>query len=223
LKTLTVVKAAAAAALLSAAGAQATVIDFDSASITGQLTHTNLPGQIDVYFGTTYLEDGFQMQSSLSNPFPIGPPVLPSTLFAPDAVNVLYTPAADSFAMAASVGAKTTLTQVGGSAFNLQSIDLAQLLGPGGQNHSVTFIGTKADLSGTVSQSFSFTGSWNTFSFSSSFTDLSMVTWTESGAVNRDFLVDNINVTAVPEPATYAMLAAGLGLLGFAARRRKQA
>ncbi len=33
----------------------------------------------------------------------------------------------------------------------------------------------------------------------------------------------NFSVTAVPEPETYAMLLAGLGLVGFAARRRKQA
>jgi PEP-CTERM motif len=32
---------------------------------------------------------------------------------------------------------------------------------------------------------------------------------------------DGLTVTAVPEPETYAMLLAGLGLLGFAARRRK--
>ena len=32
-----------------------------------------------------------------------------------------------------------------------------------------------------------------------------------------------ISVSAVPEPETYAMMLAGLGLLGFAARRRKQA
>jgi hypothetical protein len=39
--------------------------------------------------------------------------------------------------------------------------------------------------------------------------------------VNKDFTFDNINVSAVPEPETYAMLAAGLGLLGFMARRKK--
>jgi hypothetical protein len=31
----------------------------------------------------------------------------------------------------------------------------------------------------------------------------------------------SIDVAAVPEPETYAMLLAGLGLLGFAARRKK--
>jgi hypothetical protein len=36
--------------------------------------------------------------------------------------------------------------------------------------------------------------------------------------------MDNVNssVTAVPEPETYALMLAGLGLVGFAARRRKQ-
>jgi len=32
-----------------------------------------------------------------------------------------------------------------------------------------------------------------------------------------------LNVTAVPEPETYALMLAGLGLVGFAARRRKSA
>jgi hypothetical protein len=37
----------------------------------------------------------------------------------------------------------------------------------------------------------------------------------------QDYLV--ASVTAVPEPETYAMMLAGLGLLGFTARRRTQA
>ena len=42
------------------------------------------------------------------------------------------------------------------------------------------------------------------------------------GAPDESFGLDNVNVSiaAVPEPETYAMLLAGLGLIGFAARRR---
>lgn len=35
-------------------------------------------------------------------------------------------------------------------------------------------------------------------------------------------IMHDLTVSAVPEPETYAMLLAGLGILGFAARRRKQ-
>lgn len=35
-------------------------------------------------------------------------------------------------------------------------------------------------------------------------------------------LFDDITVTSVPEPSAYAMLVAGLGLVGFAARRKRQ-
>jgi hypothetical protein len=39
---------------------------------------------------------------------------------------------------------------------------------------------------------------------------------------NLPFYLDNIQITgAIPEPETYAMLLAGLGLLGFMARRKK--
>jgi len=37
------------------------------------------------------------------------------------------------------------------------------------------------------------------------------------------FKVSNVSVSAVPEPSTYALMLAGLGLVGFMARRRKQA
>ena len=41
-----------------------------------------------------------------------------------------------------------------------------------------------------------------------------------SDAIAGNVYFDNIVVTAVPEPETYAMLLAGLGLLGFTARHR---
>ena len=45
---------------------------------------------------------------------------------------------------------------------------------------------------------------------------------TSTNGTNNDFLVWGVNVTTpVPEPETYAMLLAGLGLLGFMAKRRK--
>ena len=56
-------------------------------------------------------------------------------------------------------------------------------------------------------------------------------TFIATGATTLKFLsgdlvvandIDNVSVSAIPEPETYAMLLAGLGLVGFAARRRKQ-
>lgn len=41
------------------------------------------------------------------------------------------------------------------------------------------------------------------------------------GLSNGTFVVDNLTISPVPEPETYAMFLAGLGLLGAASRRRK--
>lgn len=42
-------------------------------------------------------------------------------------------------------------------------------------------------------------------------------------ANQAQFAIDNVNVSAVPEPASYAMLMLGLGAVAFAARRRTAA
>lgn len=68
----------------------------------------------------------------------------------------------------------------------------------------------------------------SSYAFSSSFTTLVSVRFSSSGSDSpqfNGFSVDNINATAataVPEVQTYAMLLAGLGMIGFVARRRRK-
>lgn len=49
------------------------------------------------------------------------------------------------------------------------------------------------------------------------------LSFANSGADNQGAMLDNVSVTAVPEPESYALMLAGLGLMGTIVRRRKQA
>ncbi|MRW92960.1 PEP-CTERM sorting domain-containing protein [Duganella sp. FT80W] len=119
--------------------------------------------------------------------------------------------------MAATPVGTTTLTSLTSPAFNLNSIDLIRL--PARRDWTVTFIGTKTDNT-TVSQTITITdNAWHTYSLGADFTDLVSVTWQEG--VLRLYAYDNIDVTAVPEAETWAMLLAGLGMLGWMQRRRQ--
>lgn len=62
----------------------------------------------------------------------------------------------------------------------------------------------------------------HTLLFTPSTTGIYSLIFQNAGGDNVGALLDNVSVSAVPEPETYAMLLAGLGLLGFMAGRRKE-
>ena len=73
-----------------------------------------------------------------------------------------------------------------------------------------------------------FTGTTPTFShFSQQFTagigsSTTLLFSSANIIANGGAVLDNVSVSAVPEPSTYALMLGGLGLMGFMARRRKQ-
>ncbi len=118
-------------------------------------------------------------------------------------------------------GATITLTQVGGGAFNLSSIDVSELFKSGTtQAVPLNFTGTKAG-GGPVSAHFDLDGTFGnqTLTFND-FTNLSSVTWVQESQFHQ---FDNIVVAPVPEPATVLGIAAlGGGVLGLVRRYRRR-
>jgi hypothetical protein len=50
---------------------------------------------------------------------------------------------------------------------------------------------------------------------------LKLFYWDSNSFDNTDFVVADVTVGAIPEPETYALMLAGLGLVGWMARRRR--
>lgn len=112
-----------------------------------------------------------------------------------------------------------------GQTYNL-SFDMARNSGAAaGQGVSVNFGGVTGSFYSTAAASNTLYS--NTLSFTAATTGLATLSFASAAKVGTPFdnysgaVIDNVSVmTAVPEPETYAMLLAGLGLMGFLRRRK---
>lgn len=118
------------------------------------------------------------------------------------------------------------LTESTGAAFSLAQFDFGSGYPGDGQTVSLLTLTGYLVGGGTVTQQIIPLGQdFSTYLVDTSFTNLLAVTFDASGDSNRA-AYDNIHVDsagAVPEPASWAMMVGGFGLMGAAMRRRKTA
>ncbi|EKJ98867.1 hypothetical protein RBSH_05925 [Rhodopirellula baltica SH28] len=124
-------------------------------------------------------------------------------------------------------GSLITLTRIDGGVFDLVSIDIGRLLKATANPISLSFNGVQSG-GGAPSKALSLSVDADEFStvgftdpMGDDFTSLTSVSWTQAFSYHQ---FDNITmqVTAVPEPASLAFLAVGLGVGIVRRARRKQ-
>ena len=188
---------------LSAAAAQASIIDFNTHPFDG---------------GNPILESGFTFNFNAAG----------WGVFSSGACcNLNYNGTAALYADGDRSGsnASSVMSLTGGGTFSVSAFDAASYWN--GATGTLNVIGNIFG-GGTVSASFGVNSTFQSFSLTG-FNNLVSLQFQDSASGGflsaPGFGVDNINLdpSAVPEPETYAMMLAGLGLLGFVARRRKRA
>jgi len=122
-------------------------------------------------------------------------------------------------------GATVTVSAVGGGLFSLTSLDYADIFNIGEGFHQVAFVFNTASgvISTTRATDWPAGMQAETFNIAgiSSFSYVSTSEFPGEGAIQLDNLVLTLDTAAaVPEPATWAMMFAGFGIVGYSMRRR---
>lgn len=113
-----------------------------------------------------------------------------------------------------------TVSTLDGKGFDLDSFQLADWLNVGFGNNVLMSWTFEDGTTGGKTLALDWKKGFQTFDFDlDNLKSFSL----KGGSVLTSFQLDNLNVTAVPEPGSIAMLLAGVGLLGTVARRRRQA
>lgn len=96
--------------------------------------------------------------------------------------------------------------------------DIAGSQRGGSENLQIIFGSSTMSLNPLASDS-----PWTQYSltFTPTVTGTYSLVFNNAGGDNMGAILDNVSVQAVPEPESYALLLAGLGLMGTVARRRK--
>lgn len=192
--------AALALGALTSVGAQAAIIDFDAHPTD---------------FATPIFDSGFRFDFTSAGWGVFGPG-------SGACCDVNYNGTTAMFANGdRGENAFVVMTVDGGGTFSVSSLDTA-VYWIGAPAGSVELIGALHG-GGSVSTTLATGGAWTSYALSG-FDNLDSLTFrdTTSGAflAAPGFGIDNINTTPVPEPETYALMIAGLALVGLATRRR---
>jgi hypothetical protein len=195
---------------VSSLPAHAVVVDFN-----GLNTATTNP---TVTVPKPYLEDGFKLTTSSGSPYTH---YAGGTIYATTPNHGLWmgSPAVYS-GVITNYGSSFVLEREDGGVFDLLSLDAAAFSSSTGYRHFNVY--GYYPVAGYTQQYTLLDASYDTLetiTFGASFKGVNMLVFSSVYAQ-----VDNINLSiaaAVPEPETYALMLAGLGLVGFAARSRR--